>query len=118
MNEKGLIDAVIGAVMSALEARLARRGDMVQTDASLLNLLREARDPEASKAFDRPASPPQLPVEPEYPRLRVRYDRETGRALEYTVIEDIRSEIPYMRGWYRRPMSEVEQIRREIECNV
>ena len=118
MNEKGLIDAVIGAVMSALEARLARRGDMVQTDASLLSLLREALDPEAYKGFDPPASRPQLPVEPEYPRLRVRYDRETGRALEYTVIGDIRSEIPYMRGWYRRPMSEVEQIRREIECNV
>ena len=118
MDVKEVRDAVMAALETALEARLARRGDMVQTDASLLNLLREARDPEASKAFDRPASPPQLPVEPEYPRLRVRYDRETGRALEYTVIEDIRSEIPYMRGWYRRPMSEVEQIRREIECNV
>ena len=58
MDEKGLIDAVIGALISALEARLARRGDMVQTDASLLNLLREAREPEVAKAFDRPPSPP------------------------------------------------------------
>jgi len=113
MDEKGLIDAVIGALISALEARLARRGDMVQTDASLLNLLREARDPEGAKAFDRPASPPQLPVEADYPRLRVRYSGETGCAVEYAVIEDIRSEIPFMRGWYRRPMSELSQLQQE-----
>src|SRR6516162_2682755 len=105
------VNATLEAMEAALQARLARRGDMVQTDASLLSLLREALDPEAYKGFDPPASRPQLPVEPEYPRLRVRYDRETGRALEYTVIGDIRSEIPYMRGWYRRPMSELEQVR-------
>jgi hypothetical protein len=115
MDEKGLIDAVIGALISALEARLARRGDMVQTDASLLNLLREARDPEVAKASERPASPPQLPGPlPEFPKLKCRY--QAGQPVEYVVCETIYEEVPYMSGgWYTRPMSELEELRRTIE---
>ena len=114
MDEKGLIGAVIGAVTSALEARLARRGDMVQTDASLLNLLREARDPEAYKGSQAPASPPQLPgPPPEFPKLKVRY--EHGQPVEHVVCETIYEEVPYMSGgWYTRPMSELDEVRRQI----
>jgi len=116
MDEKGLIGAVIGAVTSALEARLARRGDMVQTDASLLNLLREARDPDAYKGSDRPAPVPQLPAPPpEFPKLKVRY--ADGQPVEHVVCETIYEEVPYMSGgWYTRPMSELDEVRRMIEC--
>jgi hypothetical protein len=101
------------ALLDAIEARLTRRGDLTLTLGSLKSLVRETLEPGAEKLFERPPSPPQLPVEPEYPRLRVRYDHETGRALEYVVIEDIRSEIPFMRGWYRRPMGELSQLQQE-----
>ena len=115
MDVKEVRDAVMAALETALEARLARRGDMVQTDASLLNLLREARDPEASRAFDRPASPPQLPgPPPEFPKLKCRY--QAGQPVEYVVCETIYEEVPYMSGgWYTRPLSELQQIRRTID---
>jgi hypothetical protein len=116
MDEEGfnaLIKKLANALIGVIDARLTRRGDMVLTDASLKSLVHELRDPEVAKAFERPPSPPQLPIEPEYPRLRVRYDHETGRALEYAVIEDVRSEIPFMRGWYRRPMGELSQLQQE-----
>ena len=118
MDEKGLIDAVIGAVIRALEARLARRGDMVETDASLLNLLREVRDPEAYKGSQAPASPPQLPgPPPEFPKLKVKYDRATGRPLEHVICETIYEEVPYMSGgWLTRPLAELDQVRRQIAC--
>jgi hypothetical protein len=110
------VNATLEALEVALQARLARRGDMVSTDASLLSLIREARDPEAAKAFERPASP-QLPAPPpEFPKLKVKYDRETGKPLEHVVCETIFEEISYMSGgWYTRPLSELEQIRRTSE---
>ena len=49
MDVKEIADAVMGALETALEARLARRGDMVSTDGSLLSLVREARNPEAAQ---------------------------------------------------------------------
>jgi hypothetical protein len=110
------VNATLEAIDAALQARLARRGDMVSTDASLLSLIREARDPEAAKAFERPASPPQLPAPPpEFPKLKVKYD-QTGNPVEHVVCETIFEEIPYMSGgWYTRPLSELEQIRRTSE---
>jgi hypothetical protein len=113
MDGKEFADALIDTI----EARLIKRGDITLTLASLRTLVRETLYPEVANAFERPASPPQLPVEPNYPRLRVRYDVETHRALEYAVIEDIRSEIPYMRGWYIRPMSELDEVRRMTACD-
>jgi len=111
MDVKEVRDAVMAALETALEARLARRGDMVQTDASLLNLLREVRDPEAYKGSQAPASPPQLPgPPPEFPKLKVRY--EHGQPVEHVVCETIYEEVPYMSGgWYTRPLSELEQFR-------
>ena len=106
MNGNEFGDALIGAI----EFRLAKRGELTLTLGTLKALVREALDPSGYKTFDRPPEIPQLPVEPEYPRLRVRYDRETGRALEHKVIYDVRDEIPYMRGWYVRPMSELAQL--------
>jgi hypothetical protein len=115
MDEKGLTDAAMAALEAALEARLARRGDMVLTDASLLSLVREARDPEAARAFDRPAPVLQLPgPPPEFPKLKVKYI--AGRPVEHVVCETIYEEVPYMSGgWYTRPMSELEEVRRMIE---
>jgi len=89
---------------------------MVQTDASLLNLLREALHPELALTINRPPVPPQLPVEPAYPRLKVRYDRD-GRPVEYKIFDEINQEIGYMSvPWRTRPMSELEEVRRMIEC--
>jgi hypothetical protein len=103
--------------MALLEGELNTKGVVTVTNLGLLSRMRKPRDPEATKALERPPEPvPQLPVEAAYPRLRVRYDVETHRALEYAVIEDIRSEIPYMRGWHIRPMSELDEVRRMIEC--
>ena len=114
MDVKEVRDAVMAALETALEARLARRGDMVQTDASLLNLLREARDPDAYKGSDRPAPVPQLPAPPpEFPKLKVRY--ADGQPVEHVVCETIYEEVPYMSGgWYTRPMSELDEVRRQI----
>ena len=88
---------------------------MVSTDASLLSVIREARDPEAHKAYDRPV-PPQLPgPPPESPKLKVKYNHE-GQPVEHVVCETIFEEIPYMSGgWYTRPLGELEQIRRTSE---
>jgi hypothetical protein len=105
------------ALIDAIEAGLARQGDMVLTRASLKSLVREALDP-TYKGFDRPASPPQLPAPPpEFPKLKVKYDRETGRPVEHVVCETIYEEVAYMSGgWYTRPMTELEEVRRMIEC--
>ena len=110
------VNATLEAIQAELEARLARRGDMVSTDASLLSLIREARDPEAAKAFERPASPPQLPAPPpEFPKLKVKYHE--GKPVEYIVCETIYEEVPFMSGgWYTRPLAELDQVRRQIEC--
>jgi hypothetical protein len=105
------------ALLDAIEARLRRRGDMTLTLGSLKSLVRETLEPGAEKLFERPPSPPQLPVPPpEFPKLKVKYDRETGQPLEHVVCETIFEEIPYMSGgWYTRPLSELEQIRRTSE---
>jgi len=107
------VNATLDAISAALEARLSRRGNMVSTDASLLSLLREARDPEAYKAYDRPV-PPQLPgPPPEFPKLKVKYLE--GKPVEHVVCETIFEEIPFMSGgWYTRPMSELDEVRRQI----
>jgi len=105
------------ALLDAIEVILARRGDLTLTLTNLRRVIHEALEPGTEKQFDRPPSQPQLPVEPEYPRLKVKYDRTTGQALEYKVIYGIKEEIPMMSGgWYRRPMSELEQIKKEAEC--
>lgn len=57
-----------------------------------------------------PAGTSRTCFEPEYPKLKCKYDKNTGRLLEQKVIHDIREEVPYMSGgWFTRPMSELVQ---------
>ena len=104
------------SLINAIELR-QQRGELVVTLALLKSLVREALNPELAMTFERPPVPPQLPVEAEYPRLKVKYDRATGRPLEYRIVSDVQDEIGTMAvPWNRRPMSEVEDVRRMIEC--
>ena len=104
------------ALIAVLEAELNRRGDMVLTTSGLQSRMRKALDPEAAKAFDRPPVPPQLAAPPpEFPKLKVKY--MAGRPVEHVVCETIYEEVPYMSGgWLTRPMSELDEVRRQIGC--
>jgi hypothetical protein len=100
--------------IAAIEAR-QQHGELVVTLGLLKRLVHEAINPETATSFERPPVPPQLPTEPEYPRLKVKYDRGTGRPLEYRVIYNINEELPTMSApWYRRPLAEVDEVRRQI----
>jgi hypothetical protein len=104
------------SLIAVIEAR-QKHGELVVTLGLLKRLVYEAVHPEAAEMFERPPVPPQLPVEPEYPRLKVKYDSHTGRPLEYQVVYDINEELAVMSTpWYRRPMSELEQIKKEVAC--
>jgi hypothetical protein len=106
------------ALIDALDARLSRRGEMTLTEGGLKALLREALDPQAAKAFERPPAPPQLPgPPPDFPKLKVKY--QMGRPVEHVICATIFEEVPFMAGgWYTRPLSELEQIRRELGCET
>jgi len=105
------------ALIDAIEARLTRQGDIVLTSASLKSLVREALEPGAEKLFERPV-PPQLPApSPEFPKLKVRYDRQTVQSLEHVVCESICEEVRFISGgWYTRPLAELEEVKRQIAC--
>jgi len=105
------------ALIALLEAEFNTKGDMTLTTSGLLNRMRKARDPEAARAYDRPAPVPQLPQPPpEFPKLKVRYNPQTGQPLEHIVVDTVYEEVPFMSGgWYTRPLGELEQIRRAID---
>jgi hypothetical protein len=65
--------------------------------------------------FERPPVPPQVPAPPpEFPKLKVKY--QSGRPVEHVICETIYEEVSYLSGgWYTRPLSELEQIRRTAE---
>jgi len=104
-------------LMELLEVELSSRGDTVLTTGGLLTRIRRALDLEASSTSNRAPVPPQLPQPPaEFPKLKVRYDRLTGRPLEHVICETVYDEIPYMSGWLTRPLAELDEVRRQIEC--
>ena len=104
------------ALIRVLEAELNTKGDTVLTTSGLLSRMRKAQDPEASKAFDRPAPSPQLPQPPpEFPKLKVRYDRQTGQPIEHVICQTIYDEVSYQ-TWNTRPLAELDEVRRQIEC--
>jgi hypothetical protein len=117
--KEGMMDAAefAAALIAVLETELSRKGDMTLTTGGLMSRIRKALDPEASKGFERPPVPPQpAGPPPEFPKLKVRYHPQTGQPLEHVVCETIFEEVPYMSaGWYRRPLSELEQFRRATE---
>ena len=101
--------------MAVLEGELNTRGVVTLTNLGLLSRMRKARDPEGSNVSDRPSPVPQLPQPAPDPKLKVRYHPQTGQPLEHVVCEKPRDDIPYQ-TWHTRPMSELDEVRRQIEC--
>ena len=59
------------SLIPAVERR-QQPGELVVTLALLKSLVREALNPELTMRFERPPVLPQLPIEPDYPRLKVK----------------------------------------------
>jgi hypothetical protein len=104
----------LAALQEAVRTRSEKRGDMVVTLGQLEAILGEALNPGAT-SYDRPAPIPQLTVEPEFPKLKVLYDVNSGKAIQQKVVQTIHEEVPFMGSgkqpgtrWFTRPMSELE----------
>jgi hypothetical protein len=94
------------ALMDAAARKKARSGEAVITLSALEALVRAALNPKAEIEYGAPVFR-QLPVTPDYPRLKVRY--EPGKPwieVERRIVNSINEEVPYMSGgWYTVAMS-------------
>ena len=111
MNGKEALEALLVELDKRKRSRIHRTFD----EDSLADLIRSALDP---KPFFRGRTstsafrPPVIP--PEFPKLKVRHERHTGKILEWIVLENAYSENPFRDmtdGWYRADMSILEKLK-------